>query len=404
VLAAALGVTPAAAAPAGATPAAVSAATSSGQSDHALQAALQAVVDAGATGVIALVDDGDRVSAATAGAARLDPFEAIRVRDQVRVGSITKSVMATITLQLVGEGRLRLDDSVERWLPGVVPNGSAITIRMLLQHTSGLFDYTEDPDFFASILADPLRHHSPEELLAVAFSHPPLFAPGQSWSYSNTGYILIGLVLQAVTHTPVQTLVERRVVRPLHLRNTYLATSGRFRGPYAHGYAPPDISGDGYVDISAWNPSWAWSAGALVSNAPDARRFYQALLSGRLLRPRLLQQMMTTVDVAPGFGYGLGLFRLDTVCGTVWGHDGGIPGYISYALNDREGSRSAILLLPTQPDQAIAPPFIEALTTVECQMFGLPVPAAASAVARQPLPDRLVPSDPLITSQLREAS
>ncbi len=352
------------------------------QGDPALRDALQAVVDAGATGMIALVDDGPTVSAVGVGAARLDPFEPISVRDQVRVGSITKTAISTITLQLAGEGRVRLDDSIETYLPGVVPSGSAITLRMLLNHTSGIFNYTDDADYFASILADPFRYRSPEELLAVAFAHPPLFAPGQGWSYSNTGYIVLGLMLEAVTHTPVQRLIERRVVHPLHLRNTYFATSGRFRGPYAHGYAPPEISEDGYLDVSAWNPSWAWAAGALVSNAPDLRRFYQALLSGRLLRPKLLRQMLTTVDTGmPGAGYGLGIFSLDTACGTVWGHDGGIPGYLSYALNDVAGKRSAILLLPTQPDSAIAAAFPLALATAVCDMFDLPVPAPPQTAA-----------------------
>ena len=216
----------------------------------------------------------------------------------------------------------------------------------------------------------------------MAFAHPPLFAPGQGWSYSNTGYVVLGLMLEAVTHMPVQTLVERRVVRPLHLRNTYFATTGDFRGRFAHGYAPPDISGDGYLDVSAWNPSWAWAAGALVSNAPDLRRFYQALLSGRLLRPKLLRQMLTTVDTgSPGLRYGLGIFSLDTACGTVWGHDGGIPGYVSFALNDLAGKRSAVLLLPTQPDEPIAAAFNPALATAVCDMFDLPVPAAPPATA-----------------------
>jgi D-alanyl-D-alanine carboxypeptidase len=377
---------PAAAAPVATAPAGSAAMAGSVGSavhpDHdaaALRAALTAVVDAGASGAIGLVDDGHDVSAVAVGAARLEPRRPLRVRDEVRVGSITKTVIATITLQLVGEGRLRLSDTVEQWLPGAVPNGSAITLRMLLNHTSGIFDYVEDTDWYAAVAADPYRYWSPQELVAVATAHPPLFAPGRGLAYSNTGYILVGLVLEKVTGQPVQKLVSQRVVRPLHLHGTFLATSGRFRGPYAHGYYPPSLTGDGYQDTSSWPPSFAWTAGALVSTAPDLARLYQALLSGRLLSPPLLRAMTTTVTspAYPGYGSGLGIFSIETPCGTVWGHEGGIPGYVSYALNDRAGSRSAVVLVPTESDDAIGAATAAAVTTAVCQMFHR-VPSIAS--------------------------
>ena len=357
-----------------------------GPSDHdaALQAALQAVVDAGATGAVGLVDHGADVSAVAVGAARLDPRRPLRVQDEFRAGSITKTVIATIALQLVGEGRLRLGDTVERWLPGMVPNGSAITIRMLLNHTSGIFDYVTDADWYAAVLANPYRYWSPEELVAVATAHPPLFPPGHGLAYSNTGYILLGLVLEKVTGQPVQDLVTQRVVRPLRLHGTFFATSARFSGPYAHGYFPPSLTGDGYLDTSSWSPSIAWTAGALVSTAPDLARFYQALLSGRLLSPVLLHEMTTTVTGPdyPGLAIGLGIWAVETPCGTAWGHEGGIPGYKSFALNDRAGTRSAIVLVPTEPDDAIGAAFQAAVDTAVCQMFKRdPPPASLSAAA-----------------------
>jgi D-alanyl-D-alanine carboxypeptidase len=352
--------------------------------DAALRAALEAVVDAGATGAIGLVDAGANVSATAVGVARLDPPRPLRVRDQVRAGSIAKTVIATITLQLVGEGRLRLDDTIERWLPGMVPNGGAITIRMLLNHTSGIFDYAADPDWNAAVFANPHRYWSPQELVAVGTAHPPLFPPGEGLVYSNTGYILLGLVLERVTGQPVQDLVMQRMVRPLRLHGTFFATSARVRGPYARGYLPPSLTGDGYLDTSTWTPSLAWTAGALVSTAPDLARFYQALLSGRLLRPALLHAMTTTVadSAYPGLGIGLGIWSVETPCGTAWGHEGGIPGYKSFALNNRSGTRSAVVLVPTELDEAIGAAFADAVATAACQMLDRdPSVASQSAAA-----------------------
>lgn len=375
--------------PATALPPARSVATSTGiaasadrdASTAALRAAMQAVVDAGATGVNALVDQGDEVTRLSVGRARLNPDRPLHTADQARVGSITKTLMAVIALQLKREGKLAFDDTIESWLPGLVPNGSAITLRMLLNHTSGIFNYTDDPDFFAAALADPYRRWSPRELIDFGVSNPPVFPPGTSWSYSNTGYILLGLVLQKASGQSISELVQRRVTGPLHLRNTYFANSAPFRGSYAHGYAPPGMFGDGYTDTSRWTPTWAWAAGALVSNTTDLATFYQALLSGRLLPRALLREMTTTVSPFPGAGYGLGILTIDTPCGTIWGHTGGIPGYVTIAYHNRPGTRSTVLLLSTEPNDAIAQKFDALVMQAVCDMFGKPVPAAATGAS-----------------------
>ncbi len=358
------------------------AATGAVASDQGLQSLLDAVVAAGATGIVARVDDGHHVTALTSGSARLQPQRALRVSDSARVGSITKTFVSTVALQLVGEGRLRLDDTVARWLPGAVPGGAAITIRELLNHTSGLFNYTDDEQFLNAYLANPTRAWTPQELLAVAAAHPRLFPPGTSWSYSNTNYIVLGLVLQAVTGRDVATLVRERIVRPLHLDQTFLALDARIAGSHADGYIPPSLTGTpGYLDVTDWSPTVAWAAGAVVSSAPDLARFYSALLSGRLLPRPLLHQMTTTVPAALGLDYGLGIFRLATQCGTVWGHDGSIPGYVSLAVADRPGGRSAVLLLPTQPDAAIGAAFTRVEVAAVCRMFDRALPSQPTAPA-----------------------
>jgi D-alanyl-D-alanine carboxypeptidase len=341
-----------------------------------LQALLDELVANGATGVLARVDDGRHTYRLASGAARLEPRQPLTPTARFRVGSITKTFVATVTMQLVGNGTLRLDDTVERWVPGLVPNGGAITLRMLLNHTSGLFNYTQDEAFLDR---DPTVPATPRELVAVAISHPPTFPPGQGWSYSNTGYIVVGLILEAATGQSLDRLVTRRVIRPLGLAGTYFATdSPDIAGYHAHGYRPPALTGAGYLDVTAFAPSLAWAAGAIVSTADDLRRFYSALLGGRVLRPALLDQMLTTVRVGPVFGYGLGISTRRTPCGTIWGHTGGVPGYITVAFNDRSGRRGVVVMLPTEPDQNLLPLFQLTVDTAVCQMFGRVPPAAAT--------------------------
>jgi D-alanyl-D-alanine carboxypeptidase len=387
-LTATLSATPALAA---SSPALPSSTAPTGTTRTALGDALQSVVDAGVPAAIGAVDDGHHRTKLARGLARLDPARPAGPDDQVRVGSITKTFMATIALQLVADHRLRLDDSVEHWLPGLVPGGRAITVRMLLNHTSGIFNYTDDADFVQVLLSDPYREWTPQQLIAVATAKPPVFAPGQGWSYSNTNYLLVGLILQKITRQPLPDLVARRITGPLHLRDTYFATSPRFRGPYAHGYLPPAVTGDGWLDTSGWTPTWAWAAGAIVSNADDLGTFYRALLSGRLLPAAQLAELTTTVDTGQGIAYGLGIFTVDTPCGTVWGHDGSVPGYLSYALTDRTGRRSTTLFVTTEPDEAGVAAFGALLNTAICAMFGKPVPAG-----KQPAASALSPMLPFL--------
>ena len=357
--------------------------------DRDLRAALDAVVAAGASGVSLRVDDGRRTVRLAAGAARLEPRVPMRPDARLRVGSITKTFVATTVLQLAGEHRLSLDDAVARWLPGLVPDGDRITLRQLLDHTSGIFDYTEDDEFLTALFADPLREYTPRQLVGIATSHPPNFPPGTSWSYSNTGYVILGLVVERVTHRPVAEVLHRRIIRPLHLRDTLLPT--RFPdipGYHAHGYVPPSLSDQlppprgvphQYVDVTRISPTAAGAAGALISNPDDLRTFYRALLSGRLLRPAQLAEMKTMVELGSGSGYGLGLYSLSTPCGQIWGHDGGIPGYVTIAWNDETGRRGLTLGLPTEIDEAIGTAFDAALTTATCRMLGKPVPTGTTA-------------------------
>ncbi|MEV4440251.1 serine hydrolase domain-containing protein [Streptomyces sp. NPDC049577] len=327
------------------------------------------LVAAGAPGVIVRVDDGGGRAVEFAEQAPWTTKDhRLGAADEFRMGSNTKTMMATLVLQLVGEDKLALTDPVDKWLPGHVPNGHAITLRMLLNHTSGLFDYTEDTTLWPSILGKDHRAWTSAQLLAVGVKHDPLFAPGTKWSYSNTNYAAVGAVLEKVTGKSLAGLVRDRIARPLGLKHTSFATGSAWRGPHARGYEPdathmpPGVPADardyagthraGHVDVSDNSPSWAGAAGAVVSTARDWDRFYTALMSGKLLPAAQLAQMRTTVPTVPGRpdapGYGLGIFTAATPCGTVWAHEGGIPGYLSINATDPTGNRTASVLVSTE--------------------------------------------------------
>ena len=372
-------------------PTAVASPAAAHPDDARLQALLDELVVDGAPGVLALVDDGGPGPAWTgaSGQARMDPRVALYVSARFRVGSITKTMVATVVLQLVGEGTLRLDDSVERWLPGLVPNGSAITVRQLLNHTSGIYDYTDDPAFLTAVLADPTQIRSPQSLVAAATAHPPLFPPGTSWSYSNTNYILVGLIIRAATGRSPQSELRDRIFTRLGLHGTSFPVTDRgIAGYHADGYLLPGnpfLPTGQPLDVTTLiSPSWVWTAGAVISTAADLAKFYSALFRGRLLSPALLAQMETTVPVNPVSGYGLGVFSTRTVCGTVWGHNGTDLGYTSVALNTRDGRRNMVLMISTIPDAQTQPLLNLAQSTAICQMLGQDITDQAPAITGIP--------------------
>jgi D-alanyl-D-alanine carboxypeptidase len=308
-----------------------------------LQTQMDALVAAGVPGVVVLVRRNDGTLRLASGYSSLAQKTPMGVTDRFRVGSITKSFVATVVPQLVGEGKLSLDDTVERWLPGLVPNGSKITLRELLSHRSGLFDYLSDPKVLKPYLDGNTTYvWTPRRLVAVSASHKPLFAPGTKYSYSNTNYILLGLIVERATGKPIGSELKSRIFAPLRLRSTSFDTLPRMRHPYAHGYL---VRGKELQDVSVLSPSYAWAAGAIVSSADDLARFYRALLSGRLVTGDLLRAMETARD-----DYGLGLARARLPkswgrCGTVWGHDGAIAAYNSTALNSKDGQKQMIVLV-----------------------------------------------------------
>lgn len=342
----------------------------------ALQAALDRIVATGATAALARVDSPSGNWRGSSGVVELGRATRPAAGGRFRVGSVTKTFVSTVVLQLAGERRLRLDDTVERWLPGAIPNGSRITIRDLLQHTSGIFDYTGA--LFSSVedvLDARFRTFRPAELVALAAARPPVFEPGTSWAYSNTNYILLGLIVRRVTGRAYGTEVGRRILRPLRLRGTEVpGTDTTIDGPHAHGYEP--IERDGEIvplDFTDLNPSMAWAAGEMVSTTADLNRFYRALLGGRLLRRPQLAEMLA--DPAGELGYGLGIYQQPLPGGpTLWGHSGGIFGYVTFSFSTPDASTQLTVSLNPWPGD-----FDAALQDLMLTAFGVTAPAARSA-------------------------
>lgn len=305
-----------------------------------LQQALAAVVDAGFAGVQLRIHDGQGDWTDSAGVRELSGGT-VPTNGRFRVGSITKSFVSTVLLQLVDEGRVALDAPVAGYLPqyGFDPR---ITVRMVLRHESGLFNYTGEPNpdgtmepglplYGKDFVATRFRSYTPDELIAVSLAKPLRFDPGTSWSYSNTNYIVIGQLIKQVTGTSWDVQVRRRILGPLGLRETVLpGESVGVPNPHAHGYyAFPDNGELTVLDATRLNPSWASSAGEVISTTRDLDTFVDALMGGRLLPADLRAEMMTSSQFAP---YGLGLELLDAgpTCGGVhFGHSGSIHGYQS---------------------------------------------------------------------------
>ena len=308
------------------------------------------------------------IAVGVAAVADLDSRQPVNGNGFFRIGSNTKTFLSVVVLQLVAEHRLSLDDTVGHWLPGVVHgngnDGGKITVRELLQHTSGLHDYTDDlqaqitsPEAYRQL---EFRQFSRPDLLDIALAHRPDNAPGAAWNYSNTNYILLGMVIEKVTHDSWENQVTRRIIVPLGLRRTYApGTSTRLPAPHSTGYLIFDKNTR--VDTTAENMSWADSAGALISTAADLTRFWSAIGRGALLGPAQTREMRQTVPATggdsasvPGSRYGLGIFFIPLSCGGgYWSHEGDVPGYNTIGAVSSDGRTTVALSVNSNVDDPV---------------------------------------------------
>ncbi|QQN81476.1 serine hydrolase domain-containing protein [Bacillus toyonensis] len=298
---------------------------------------MQETVQLGAVGILAKASNDAKTSSYTAGVADLSTKKPVKSDYRFRVGSVTKTFTATTVLQLVGENRVKLDDSIEKWLPGLIQgngyDGNQITIRQLLNHTSGIAEYLKSKD--ADIM-NSKKTYTAEEIVKIGLSLPPDFSPGKDWLYSNTGYVILGMLIEKITGNSYAEEIEKRIIEPLDLSNTFLpGNSPVIPGKnHARGYVKMEGTGE-WKDITYYNPSLANAAGDMISNADDLNTFFSSLLGGKLLKERELKEMLTTVPVKGkevGDGYGLGIYETKLPNGvSVWGHGGGIPGFTTFA-------------------------------------------------------------------------
>ncbi|MGH1141593.1 serine hydrolase domain-containing protein [Bacillus pseudomycoides] len=308
--------------------------TSTQRDRNSVKQAMRDILQLGIPGILAKTSEGGKTWGYAAGVANLSTKKPMKTDFRFRIGSVTKTFTATVVLQLAGENRLNLNDSIEKWLPGVIQgngyDGNQITIRQILNHTSGIAEYLRSKD---ADMMNTKKTYTAEELVKIGLSLPPDFAPGKGWSYSDTGYVLLGILIEKVTGNSYAEEIENRIIEPLELSNTFLpGNSSVIPGTnHARGYVQPDGASE-LKDVTYYNPSIASSAGDMISTADDLNKFFSYLLSGKLLKEQQLKQMLTTVPTGSAeiSGYGLGIYETKLPNGvSIWGHTGSIPGFVT---------------------------------------------------------------------------
>ena len=319
-----------------------------------LQRALERLVssEGGPPGIIVVVTRGKAVDVHTAGVSNLDSRRPIHIHDHMRLASVAKAFSGAAALSLVASGQLSLDDTIRQWLPELAQTWWPVTLAQLLNHTSGISDYTEEDAFLTALFKSLQSPPSPRELLAFLAGKPPTFTPGTQYRYSNSDNIIVGLMVEAATTQPYEDVLKDRVYRPLKLTSTSLPNGSELPQPYVRGY---NVQDNPPSDVSRFFAAgWAWASGGIVSTPADATRFVRGYVSGALTdqKTRAAQfQFRLGESDPPGPGVnsaGLALFRYETPCGTVYGHTGNTAGYTQFVAATADGRRSVVVSINGQ--------------------------------------------------------
>lgn len=340
--------------------------------DGALRARLQELVDRpdGPPGAIAVLRDGDRVRVYRAGVAEVGTDRAPRSTDHMRLASAAKAFSGAVALRLVDCGLLGLDDTIAGRLPSLPAAWGAVTLRQLLNHTSGLPDYSAAPAFVEQIRADPHHVFDSRHLLDYVAGEDLEFTPGSRYHYSNSDNIAVALMAEAATGQRYEDLLATEVYQPLGLTGTSLPSGYELPEPYLHGYAvqrnepPQDVS-------TLFGASGAWASGGVVSTPKDFSAFAAGYAGGPLISEATRQQQRAFVAGAsepagPGANRaGLAIFEYTTRCGVVYGHTGNTAGYTQFGAGTPDGRRSLTVSVTSQVNQKVDPDLLEQLRGVE---------------------------------------
>jgi D-alanyl-D-alanine carboxypeptidase len=283
------------------------------------------------------------------GVSNIETGEILRQNQTFRIGSITKTFTTTVILQLVDEGRLILDDTLDRFVPSV-PSGDKITIRQLCGNTSGLFNYSHDEKFAETLVKNNyIIHFTPQELIDIAISHEPLFSPGTGYSYSNTNFILQGMIIEQITGNDLEEEIKKRIITPLGLHNTTFPKDHYMTGDYSRGYIYEDmVNVKKLKDMTYIDPSMVWAAGAMISNIEDLFIWAKALGEGTLLSENTQKERLkwSPYSVDGPLKYGLGIYYVEDFIG----HDGATIGYNTAMFYLPEKKATIVVLLNNETD------------------------------------------------------
>jgi D-alanyl-D-alanine carboxypeptidase len=331
----------------------------------------------GPPGAIATIYRDGQLTVLRAGQADVRYKRAPRPTDHMRIASVAKAFSGAVALNLVRAGSLGLDDTIAQRLGGIPAAWGAVTVRQMLNHTSGLPDYTQSKGFAKQAQNDPRGFVSPRKIIEWVRADPLEFAPGSRYEYSNTDNIVIGLIAEAVTGEPYGQQLERIVFGPANLRQTSFPTKVALPSPFIHGYVV--THGEQPTDVSTFlSPSGAWASGAIVSTPRDLNAFIRSYLGLEFFSRAEQRQQMRFVpggeSSPPGPGMnsaGLALFRYQTKCGTVFGHTGNFPGYVQWAAATADGTRAVTtsLNIPAPTGKLLAQ-LRRVQTTAVCALLG----------------------------------
>jgi D-alanyl-D-alanine carboxypeptidase len=331
--------------------------------DAALDRALKELVamEGGPPGVIAVVQRGQHREVHSFGVRNLKGDLPMRARDHMRIASAAKAFSGAVALSLVSEDKLSLQDTIGERLPELPKAWWEVTLRQLLNHTSGIPDFSLEPDFQKALLASLTKAPPPEELLSFVEDEDLLFDPGSEYHYSNSDNIVVALMAEAATGKSYEELLRELVYKPLGLKNTTLPRGTNLKKPFIHGY---DTSQQPPEDISeVVAAGWSWASGGIVSTPADLNDFIRGYVGGKLFDERTQAKQRRVVEGGssepPGPGKnsaGLALFRYQTRCGTVWGHTGNTLGYTQFMAASSTGRRSATVSINSQLTPTVGDP------------------------------------------------